>query len=492
MRLSLETKLEEMLIRELKLIQIVTREPFVVCKELDDILLKYECDIIHYDVLQGFDVPEEETESQRFADTIDKWLYEESFDNVALIIFPSRKIFEDERNVLAIQKMVFDKSDRIQSHPRFVIMVTDSDSLPLVLKESCATIDAPLMNEKECAETIQPMVGEDEQNSLSEYSKILLGLTEEQVITCVRNSKKNNRIDIDKLRQEKALQINQSGLLSIESPCAEGELGGFEGLKQWLREIPKIPKINEMLAPKGMLLVGVTGCGKSLAAKVSASILKLPLLRIDFGRLMNKYVGESERNLSIALKIVEASAPCILWMDEFEKAFGSGEESNGVSQRMLGSFLTWLQERNGNVFTVATVNNISKLPAELLRRGRFDKIYFVDLPESKERESIIKIHADKVGFSLQPDDIIKISKQMQGKDYCGADIEYILKESRRKYFYYRDKCIEKVPSDRDIIEQCIKNTTPVGSTMAVEIGAMRKEFRARGFDDVNASVDYLV
>ena len=171
-------------------------------------------------------------------------------------------------------------------------------------------------------------------------------------------------------------------------------------------------------------------------------------------------------------------------MDEFEKAFVSSDENSGVSQRMLGQFLTWLQERKQKVFTVATVNNVSKLPPELLRRGRFDKIYYVDLPEDDERKAIIEIHAKKLGIELNETQIALISSDMSGRDYSGADIEYLLKEAKRRQYSRTGKAID------ELIQECLSDTTPVGSIMSVEIKEMREEFTSRGFDNVNSMPEY--
>ena len=470
----------------IKFLQIITKETFVVLDEVDSVLKNYVEDVIHYDYLDGFDVPVQETMNNAFSETINKWMYEKTLEKTAIVITASDAIFEDEKSVLAIRKIIGSKSPEIVSRPHILIVISDSDCMPLTLKELGTIIKAPLMSQKECECFAKKILIETglPKKLAEETAKELLGLTQNQVESCIKQSaNKKEDVFLNSLKLKKAELLNQSGLLSIENPCDEKELGGFENLKAWLEEIKTIPENDEGAAvfPKGMLLVGVTGCGKSLAARVTASVLNMPLLRIDFGKLMNKYVGESEKNLINALQVVEAISPCVLWMDEFEKAFGNADENAGVSQRMLGQFLTWLQERNERIFTVATVNNVSKLPAELLRRGRFDKIYYVDLPEDEERKNIIKIHAGKVNIELDDIEIGEISSEMQGRDYSGADIEYLMKESKRRSYFYN----EEKPEIIDIVKMCLRDTTPVGSIMSVEINEMRKEFKSRGFDNVN-------
>lgn len=489
-RKSIYTLIENELKKRVSFLQVITKELYVVTEVLDDVLKEYPGieDIIHYDILQGFDVPIEETVQQDFAKTVDKWLYEKAFSNTALVISGSDKIFENEMSVLAIRKMLKDSSKKICSRPTIVVVISDSDVLPLHLKDIGTIIRTPLMNLDECEAVVNTVLKNIELSH--RIAKELLGLTQNQVEVCLREICLLNKeseweeLFISKVKEKKASLLNQSGFLTVEENCSADELGGFGNLKNWLEEISAIPEGEDEIFPKGMLLVGVTGCGKSLAVRASAYILKYPLLRIDFGLLMNKYVGESEKNLSSALQVVESIAPCVLWMDEFEKAFVSSDESSGVSQRMLGQFLTWLQERKKKVFTVATVNNVSKLPPELLRRGRFDKIYYVDLPEDDERKAIIEIHSKKLGLKLDKVQIASISSDMSGRDYSGADIEYLLKEAKRRHYSRLNQSIY------ELIEECLFDTTPVGSIMSVEIKEMRDEFTFRGFDNVNSMIEY--
>lgn len=487
-RKSIHNLIKKQLDTKICFLQIITKELYVVAEILDDILRDYTKEIIHYDILQGFDVPTKETVQQQFSKTVDKWLSEKTFNDTALVISGSDNIFENETVVLAIRKMVCEESKRICSKPKIVVIISDSDCLPLQLKDIATILHAPLMDLEECKTAVKDVlrVSKKENDYITRVARELLGLTQSQVEICLRETESDNEDKfIERIKDKKASFLNQSGLITIEHDCIADELGGFDNLKEWLAEICTIPndELGNLIFPKGMLLVGVTGCGKSLAARVSANILKYPLLRIDFGRLMNKYVGESEKNLISALQVVEAIAPCVLWMDEFEKAFGGSDENSGVSQRMLGQFLTWLQERKQKIFTVATVNNVSKLPPELLRRGRFDKIYYVDLPEDDERKSIIRIHAKKVGIQLNDLQVNEISSEMSGRDYSGADIEYLMKEAKRSYYYH-----EKNGNNKDIFElvkECLRDTTPVGSIMSIEIKEMREEFSSRGFDNVN-------
>jgi len=183
--------------------------------------------------------------------------------------------------------------------------------------------------------------------------------------------------------------------------------------------------------PKGVLIAGIPGCGKSLSAKAAAKLFNIPLLRLDMGRLLGKYVGESESNMRKAIRLADALSPCVLWIDELEKAFaGIGEGGSGgeVTTRLFGSFLTWLQEKESAAFVVATANDITKLPPELLRKGRFDEIFYVGLPQTAERRKIFQIHIEK----RRPDDLpgIDLDELAARSDgYSGADIEGVVRES---------------------------------------------------------------
>lgn len=183
------------------------------------------------------------------------------------------------------------------------------------------------------------------------------------------------------------------------------------------------------------MIVGMPGCGKSLAAKATAKLFEIPLVRLDVGRLLGKYIGESEENMRKALKLAEAISPCVLWIDEIEKAFsGVGESGGGsdVTTRLFGQFLTWMQEKENTVFIVATANNISKIPPEFLRKGRFDELFYVDFPNAEERQKIIEIHLKKRNKWNKNLDIISLVKLTEG--YNGADLEAVVKEAVESCF----------------------------------------------------------
>ncbi len=227
--------------------------------------------------------------------------------------------------------------------------------------------------------------------------------------------------------------------------------------------------------PKGLLIAGVPGCGKSLSAKAAASLFEVPLLRLDMGRLMGKYVGESESNMRQAIRLAEAIAPCVLWIDELEKAFAGIGSQNGneVTTRLFGTFLTWMQEKTSPAFVLATANDITKMPPELLRKGRFDEIFFVDLPNPAERRKIFEVHIKK----RRPKDLanIDISKLVNMTDgYSGADIEGVVRDGIENAF-----CDGEDHITTEYISDAIKNTTSLSEIMKDDLEKMKDEYTKR-------------
>jgi AAA+ superfamily predicted ATPase len=236
--------------------------------------------------------------------------------------------------------------------------------------------------------------------------------------------------DVERVILAKRQLVEQDGLLEYY-PVKAGleEVAGLTGLKAWLhrrRAVVADPRRAEEFGlsfPKGVLLLGVPGCGKSLCAKAVACEWGLPLLKLDPGNLYDKYIGDSEKNFKRAMQTAERMAPIVLWIDELEKAFASvsGDSDGGVSGRVFGSFLSWLQDRKGDVFVVATSNDVSKLPPEFIRKGRFDEIFFVDLPKSPAREEIFRIHLGKRKQDVATFDLPALARATDG--FSGAEIE---------------------------------------------------------------------
>jgi SpoVK/Ycf46/Vps4 family AAA+-type ATPase len=273
--------------------------------------------------------------------------------------------------------------------------------------------------------------------------------------------------------------VEQEGVLEYY-PREESmaQVADLVGLKAWLAKRKNIITEPQRAAefglsfPKGVLLVGVPGCGKSLCAKAVAAEWGLPLLKLDSAALYNKYMGETERNFRRAMQTAERIAPVILWIDELEKAFASGgSEDGGVSQRVLGTFLSWMQDRKGDVFIVATANDVSRLPAEFLRKGRFDEIFFVDLPNEEARHAIFEIHLrkrDKDPATLPIDELVRATPE-----FSGAEIEQVIVSGLYTAF------AEKKAVDVSLLLAEIAATRPLAQVMAERITALRAWARER-------------
>src|SRR5262249_30936346 len=267
--------------------------------------------------------------------------------------------------------------------------------------------------------------------------------------------------------------VEGGGLLDfVPTPEGPDKIGGLERLKKWIatRRVGMFPQPGEtpLEPPKGMLLLGVQGCGKSLAAKAVAASWSLPLLSLDAGRLLAPYIGESERNLRDALKRVERIAPCVLWIDEIEKAFvsvRSNESDGGVSKRLLGALLTWMQERSAKVFLVATANSVEDLPPELMRKGRLDEIFFIDLPGAPARREIFRLHLAKRGEDPGRFDLDALAAAAQG--FSGAEIEQVVVSA-----LYEARAA-RIPLDMSAVLVSLRSTRPLSVVRREKIAALR-------------------
>ena len=294
--------------------------------------------------------------------------------------------------------------------------------------------------------------------------------------------------DLPMVLRQKQQMIKKSGILEMVTVKETIEdIGGLQNLKDWLRTKAQIfrdvrrAKEFGVDIPKGVLIAGMPGCGKSLTAKAAASMFAVPLLRMDMGRLMGKYVGESEANMRRALQLTEASSPCVLWIDELEKAFAGASAQGGseVTTRLFGSFLTWMQEKDSLAFVVATANNISNLPPELMRKGRFDEIFYVDFPNQSEREKITSLHIGKRRRQdLAQIDIAALAKKLDG--YCGADIESVVRDGIEAAFVAGKEHVTT-----EDLQAAIRRTHPISETMKDAIESMAKTYKSKKF--TNAS-----
>lgn len=280
--------------------------------------------------------------------------------------------------------------------------------------------------------------------------------------------------DLPRIMKAKYELLNQNGVLHYEYDSEKfSEIGGFVRLNKWLEQRKHVflEEEHSMDQPKGILLLGVQGCGKSLAAKAVAGIWSIPLLRLDVGTMYNKYHGETERNLRESLTTAESMAPCVLWIDEIEKGLGVSQEDGGTSKRVLGTLLTWLAENKKTVFMVATANDIESLPPELIRKGRIDEIFFVDLPNIAVRQSIFEIHLRKRNHDPLHFNTGELAKQAEG--FSGAEIEQVVVSA-----LYAAKA-ENTPLCDDMILNELQGTRPLSVVMSEKITRLREWAKTR-------------
>lgn len=383
---------------------------------------------------------------------------------------------------------------RESEKPKNIIFVSPILRLPEELQKEVTVVELDFPNISELETLLDEMIAVNKDNPnikicLSDIEKrqlckTALGLTLQETENAIaRAMVQKGQLTIEELEiilEEKRQVIRKTGILEfIKSDLKLEDVGGLENLKRWLLKRNKswreeAQKYN-IPSPKGVLITGVPGCGKSLTAKAISAMWQLPLLRLDMGKIFSGLVGSSEENMRKAIRTAEAVAPSILWIDEIEKGFsGSGSGDGGTSTRIFGTFLTWMQEKTKPVFVVATANNIDRLPSELLRKGRFDEIFFVDLPTLKERMKIFEVHLKKrlkneeiIGnISCTEDNLRKLALLTEG--FVGAEIE----ESVIAALF------EAFSEDRKInladLEKAIKNMVPLSVTQAEQITAIRE------------------
>ncbi len=289
-----------------------------------------------------------------------------------------------------------------------------------------------------------------------------------------------NGIDHRIIAREKAHTLKRNGLVEVVAATTSlNDIGGLDQLKEWLQRrsgaFGASAKAYGLPAPKGLLIVGIPGTGKSLTAKATAGAFGLPLLRLDMGCVFGGIVGQSEANLRSVIQTAEAIAPCVLWIDEIEKGFSgsksSGSTDGGTSSRVFGSFLSWMQEKEKPVFVVATANDVSKLPPEFLRKGRFDEMFFVDLPDALERAQIWDIIIKRHGRKPADFDTVALSRACE--QFTGAEIEAVFVDAMHEAY-----AEGREPKAKDILE-AMTHTVPLAQLMDGQIAALRHWAKGR-------------
>ena len=413
----------------------------------------------------------------------------------AIYIFKDFHIyFGGERNArpdYAVIRKLRDIIPALKSSRKTVVFISSKLVIPCDMEKEISILDFDLPNSEEIQSLLEELISglNPENVHLSNDDKIqlsrsALGLTMQEAENAFcRAIVKLKGLDINAIsiiHEEKNQVVKKTGVLEfVKSDLNIDDIGGLENLKKWLirrnNSWSERAQAYNLPAPKGVLITGVPGCGKSLTAKAMSAIWGLPLLKLDMGKIFGGIVGSSEENMRKAIATAEAVSPSILWVDEIEKGFSglkSGGDS-GTSARVFGTFLTWMQEKTDPVFVIATANDISSLPPELLRKGRFDEIFFVDLPTTKERQKIFKVHISKriksssVQHEITTDESVCRELADLSAGYVGAEIEQIVISAMYEAFY-ANRGLRK----EDIIK-AIKETVPLSSTQREQILELR-------------------
>ena len=404
--------------------------------------------------------------------------------NGVYVLIDAQPYFEDPVNVRLVKEI----AQEYHETARTLIFIGAKLDLPADLSRMSARFNLPLPDVAEIREIFKeeaqlwqrteghgPLKGD--QQAVELIVQYLAGMCEEDARRLIREAiridEQINFDDVRRILKFKRDALGEGGLLEFEMDSGNmTDIGGLGGLKRWLdrRRIAFTGDAAKLGVdpPKGVLLLGVQGAGKSLAAKAIAGSWNVPLMRLDFAVLYNKFHGESERNLREALNQAEAMAPCVLWIDEIEKGLASngGESDGGVSRRMLGTVLTWMTERTAKVFLVATANDVMQLPPELLRKGRMDEIFFVDLPDVATRADIFRIHLKKRKLDPAKFDLAQLAVTADG--FSGAEIEQAIVAA-----IYEALAVKQPLSTQHVLGE-IAHTQPLSVVMAEKVSALRQ------------------
>lgn len=379
-----------------------------------------------------------------------KSVKDDGYDDPMVIVLKDVHSQLENPEIISMLKYISERNLYNEDYNASIFIVSSKLCIPKELEDMITVFDMPLPTVREIKaimyDFIQDLGINVDEDILGEIALSFKGLNEFQIKQILNLAYQDGGcLDSDDkqlILNQKEQLIKKAGLLEM-IPIRESieDIGGLENLKEWLYKKEKIfNQLDKAIKfgvdiPKGIMIVGMPGCGKSLAAKATAKLFEIPLVRLDVGRLLGKYIGESEENMRKALDLSEAISPCVLWIDEIEKAFsGVGGIGGGsdVTTRLFGQFLTWMQEKENTVFIVSTANDISKIPPEFLRKGRFDELFYVDFPNAEERRKIIEIHLKKRNRWNKDLDIMPLVKITEG--YNGADLEAIVKDAIENCF----------------------------------------------------------
>jgi SpoVK/Ycf46/Vps4 family AAA+-type ATPase len=502
--MSFQTELETLIRARYPLLYIISSEEMRVQRMVVDIAAKRQKKVFEWSYSTGIVPAGTNIQSQkhRNAPTKDPLV---ALDHVIEQVEPAIFIFKDfhpflTKNNFAVVRKLKEIALHLKNSFKTIVLVAPVMEIPTELEKEVTVLGYPLPTREDLNHLLDKIVadvaqfkqvkmeldGPGRERLIQAALGLTLGEAENVFAKIIVKYERLSGADVNEVFAEKQQIIRKSGLLEYYATSENfAHVGGLAVLKDWLSKramaFSDEARNFGLPSPKGILMLGVQGCGKSLCAKAVSTQWQLPLLRFDMGRMFGSLVGSSEENVRRAISVAESVAPAILWVDEIDKAFagsqGSGATDGGTTARVFGTFLTWLSEKSAPVFVVATANDISQLPPELLRKGRLDEIFFVDLPSREERIEIFKIHIAKRGRDPLQYDLEALGDA--SKDFSGAEIEEAINSGLYDAFYAKQDLAT------DHLLTALAQTVPLARTMDEQINRLRSwaEGRAR-----NASV----
>ncbi|HYG35537.1 MAG TPA: AAA family ATPase [Clostridia bacterium] len=499
-----QTELETLIRARYPILYIVTSEELRVHNLVVEVARKRQKKVFEWSCSTGV-VPAGssiQSQKQRSAPTREPLA---ALDYVIDQVEPALFVFKDfhpflARNNYAVIRKLKEIALHLKNSYKTILLVSPVMEIPTELEKEITVLNYPLPSREDLNDLLDKIIADVKQfkqvaielddagrdRLLQAALGLTLGEAENVFAKIIVKESRLSGQDVNEVFAEKQQIIRKSGLLEYYAASESfQQVGGLAILKDWLNKralaFSSEARSFGLPAPRGILMLGVQGCGKSLCAKAVSNQWQLPLLRFDMGRMFGSLVGSSEENVRRAISVAESVAPAILWVDEIDKAFSgtqtSGATDGGTTARVLGTFLTWLSEKTAPVFVVATANDISQLPPELLRKGRLDEIFFVDLPSREEREEIFRIHLQKRGRDIARFDVPQLAEA--STDFSGAEIEEAINSALYDAFYDR----QDITTSH--VLAALAQTVPLAKTMDEQIAKLRAwaEGRAR-----NASV----
>src|SRR5579859_2194240 len=502
--MTFQSELETLIRARYPILYVITSEEMRVQNLVAEIARRRQKKLFEWSCTTGIVAAGSSIQSQKSRNTTTREPLA-ALDHVIDQVEPALFIFKDfhpflTRNHFAIIRRLKEIALHLKNSFKTIILVSPIMEIPTELEKEITVLNHPLPSREDLSELLDRILADLKQFKQMEIDlddsgrerllQSALGLTlseaENVFAKIIVKGERLSGENVNEVFAEKQQIIRKNGLLEY---CAASEdfaqVGGLGVLKDWLGKramaFSSQARAFGLPPPRGILMLGIQGCGKSLCAKAVSNQWQLPLLRFDMGRMFGSLVGSSEENVRRAIAVAESVAPAILWVDEIDKAFagsqGSGATDGGTTARVFGTFLTWLSEKTAPVFVVATANDISQLPPELLRKGRLDEIFFVDLPGSAERKDIFRIHLHKRGRSPELFDLEALAEG--SNDFSGAEIEEAINSALYDAFYAKGE----ITTQSILIT--LSQTVPLAKTMDEQINRLRSwaEGRAR-----NASV----